>query len=109
MLKARLMVNAIEDLCWILRFLQRSSWLTLQLPVDTFDYTVNIDDDWIADRSTVPPTEHGAGFVLVADPYKPGPEFGSLVHCITEAWDAFIFPIIAVVGILSKAGQTSDK
>jgi hypothetical protein len=62
--------------------------LTLQLPPDTFDYTLKSDDDWIADRSNVPGTECGSGFTPLADPYKKGPEFGSLVHCTTMAWDA---------------------
>jgi hypothetical protein len=72
----------------------------LQLPPDTFDYTLNIDDDWIADGSNVPGTERGAGFTPVADPFKKGPEFGSLVHCTTMAWDAYMLPIIGEVGKL---------
>jgi hypothetical protein len=88
MLTATPLVNGIEDLRWILRFLESSSWLTPQLPPGTFDYTLNIDDDWIADGSNVPGTEHGAGFTPVADPYKNGPEFESLVQCTTMAWDA---------------------
>jgi len=80
----------------------------LQLPPDTFDYTLNIDDDWIADWSNVPGTECGAGFMPVAHPYKKGPEFGSLVHCTTMAWDAYMLPIIGEVGKLRKAAQTSD-
>jgi hypothetical protein len=82
--------------------------LTLQLPPDTFDYTLNIDDNWIADGSNVPGTEHGVRFTPVADPYKKGPEFGSLVHCTTMAWDAYMLPIIGEVGKLRKAAQTSD-
>jgi len=102
------LVHGIEDLRWILRFLESSSWLTLQLPPDTFDYTLNIDDDWIADGSNVPGTECGAGFTPVADLYRKGPEFGSLVHCTTMAWDAYMLPIIGEVGKLRKAAQTSD-
>jgi hypothetical protein len=45
MLTSTLLVNGIEDLHWMLRFLEGSSWLTLQLPLDTFDYTFNIDDE----------------------------------------------------------------
>jgi len=85
MLMATPLVNGIEDWRWILRFLKSSSWLTLQLPPDTFDYTLNIDHDWIADGSNVPGIERGAGLTPVADPYKKGPEFGSLVHCTTMA------------------------
>jgi hypothetical protein len=33
------------------------------------------------DVSNVLGTELGAKFTPVADPYKNGPEFGSLVHC----------------------------
>jgi hypothetical protein len=54
MLTATPLVNGMEDLRWILRFLESSSWLTLQLPPDTFNYTLNINDDWIADGSNVP-------------------------------------------------------
>jgi hypothetical protein len=56
----------------------------------------------------VPGTERGAGFTPVADPYMKGPEFGSLVHCTTMAWDAYMLPIIGEVGKLRKAAQTSD-
>jgi hypothetical protein len=108
MLTATALVNGIEDLHWILRFLESSSWLTLQLPPYTFDYTLNIDDDWIADWSNVPGTERGAGITPVADPYKNGPEFGLRVHCTTMAWDAYMLPIIGEVGKLRKAAQTSD-
>jgi len=45
MLMATPLVNGMEDLCWILRCLESSSWLTLQLPPDTIDYTLNIDVD----------------------------------------------------------------
>ena len=45
MLTATPLVNGIKDLHWIMRFLESSSWLTLQLPPDTFDYTLNIDDN----------------------------------------------------------------
>jgi hypothetical protein len=108
MLTATPLVNGIEDLRWILHCLDSSSWLTLQRPSDTFDYTLNIDDDWIADGSNVPDTERGAGFMPVGDPYKKGPEFGSLVHCPTMAWDAYMLPIIGEVGKLRKAAQTWD-
>jgi len=102
------LVNGIEDSRWILRFLESSSWLSIQLPPDTFNYTLNIDDDWIADRSNVPDTERRAGFTPVTDPYKKGPEFGSLVHCTAMASDAYMLPIIGEVGKLRKAVQTSD-
>jgi len=102
------LVSGIEDFHWIPRLLESSSWLTLQLPPDTFDYTLNIDDDWFADGSNVPGTECGAGCTPVADPSKKGPEFGSLVHCTTMAWDAYMLPIIGEVGKLGKATQTSD-
>jgi len=82
--------------------------LTLQLPPDTFDSTLNIDDDWIADGSNVPGTGCGAGFTPVADPNKKCPEFGLLVHCTTMAWDAYMIPLIGEVGKLRKAAETSD-
>jgi len=72
------------------------------------NYTINIDDDWVADGSNVLGTEHGAGFTPVADPYKKDPEFGSLVHCTTMAWDTYMLPLIGEVGILREATQTLD-
>jgi hypothetical protein len=108
MLMATPLVNGIEDLRCILRFLESSSRLTLQLPPETFDYTLNIVDDWIADGSHVPGTKRGAGFTPVADPYKKGPEFGPLVHCTIMACYAYMLPIIGEVGNLRKAAQTSD-
>jgi len=102
------LVTGIEDLSWILCFLESPSWLTLPLPPDTFDYTLNIDGNWIAHESNLPGTEGGAGFTPVADPYKRGPEFGSLLHCTTMAWDAFMLPIFGEVGKLRKAARTSE-
>ena len=108
MLTATTLVHGIQDLRCILRFLQSSSWLTLQMPPDTFEYTLNIDDDWIADGSNVPGTGRLAVFMPVADPYKEGPEFGLLVHCTTMVWDPYMLPIIGEVGKSRKAAQTSD-
>jgi len=102
------LVNGIEDLHWILRCLESSSWLTLRLLLDAFDYTLNIDDDWIADGRNVPGTARDVGFTPVADPFTKGPEFGSLVHCTTMASDAYMLRIIGEVGKLRKATQTSD-
>jgi len=82
--------------------------LTLQLPPDTFDYTLNIPDDWVVDGSHVSGSERGAGITPVADPYNNGPEFGSLVHCTTMAWDTDMLPLIGEVGKLRKATQTLD-
>jgi hypothetical protein len=62
MLTATPLVNGIEGLCWILHFLERTSLLTLQLPPDPFDDTLNIDDDWIVDGSNVPGTKFVARF-----------------------------------------------
>jgi hypothetical protein len=44
--------------------------LTLQLLPDTINNTLNIDDDEVADRTTVSGTERGVGFTLVADLFK---------------------------------------
>jgi len=107
-LTATPLVNGIEDLRWILQFLESSSWMTLQLQPATFDNTLNIDDDWIADGSNVPDTERGARFTQVADPYKKGPEFESPVHYTTMAWDGYMLPIIGEVEKLGKATQTAD-
>jgi hypothetical protein len=102
MLTATPLVNGIEDLCWTLCFLESSSRLTLQLPPDTFEYTLNFNDHWVADGSNVSGTESGAGFTPGADPYKKGSEFGSLVHFTTMAWDAYMLPIIGEVGEIKK-------
>jgi len=91
-----------------LEFLESSSWLTLQLPPDRFNYTLNFDDHWVMDGSNVSSTEHGARFMPVAYPYKKCPEFRSLVHCTTMAWDAYMSPLIGKVGKLRWSTQTSD-
>jgi hypothetical protein len=67
MLTATPLVNSIEDLHWILCFLESISWLTLQLPPDTLDYTLNLDDHWVANGCNVSDTEHLAVFMTVAD------------------------------------------
>jgi hypothetical protein len=69
MLMATPLVNGIEHLRWILRFRESSSWLTLQLPPDTFGYTHNFDDHWVTDGSNVSGTERGAVFMPVAATY----------------------------------------
>jgi hypothetical protein len=69
MLTATPLVNGIEDLRWILCFLENSSWLALPLPPDTFGYTHNFDDHWVTDRSNVSGTERSAVFTPVANPY----------------------------------------
>jgi len=74
MLTATPLVNGIADLYWILRFLESSSWLTLQLLPNTFDYTLSVSEDWVVDGSNVSGTEHDAGFTPVADSYMNGPE-----------------------------------
>jgi hypothetical protein len=45
MLTATPLLNGIKDRRRILRFRESSSWLSLQLLEDTFDYTLTIDDD----------------------------------------------------------------
>jgi len=101
------LVYGIEDMRWILCFRESSSRLTLQLLGDTIDYTLNLDGDWVGDGSTVSSTECGARFTPVSAPYKKGPEFSSIVHCTTIAWDADMLAIIGEVGKLRKATQSS--
>jgi len=103
MLMATPLVNRIEDLHWIMRFLESSCWLTLQLSPDTLDYTLNFDDHWLAIGSNVSGTECRAVFMPVADRLKNGPEFGSLVCCKTIASDAYMLPINGEVGKLRQA------
>jgi len=108
MLMATPLGNGIEHLHWILHFLESSSWLTLQLLPDTFDYTPTSDNVWVADRSNLSGTKHGARFTPVADPYKNGPEFESRVHCTTMAGDTYMLPLIGEEGKVRKATQTLD-
>jgi hypothetical protein len=75
-LTATLLVNGIEDWSLIVHFVERSSWLTLQLLPDTFNNTLNIDNDWVTDRSNASVTECGGRISPVADPYMQGQEFG---------------------------------
>jgi len=100
------LANGIEDLRWILRFLESSCWLTLQLPPNTFNHTLTIDDDWVADRTNVSGNESGVGFMPVADLYKKGPELGSLVHRTIIGWDTYMLHIIGEVGKSKQATQT---
>ena len=67
---ATLSVNGVDDLCWIPHLLETSFCSTLHLPPDRVYYTLNINDNGIADGSTVPATECGVEFTPVADPYK---------------------------------------
>jgi len=108
MLTATLLLNGMKDLSWNMRFLESSSWLTLQLPPDTVDFTLNIDDNWVADGCNMSDTEDGAWFTPVADPYKKSPEFRSLVYCTTMPRDAYMLPIVDEVGTLGKATKTMD-
>jgi hypothetical protein len=88
--------------------LQSSSWLSLQLQPEIFDYTLNIDEDWVPHRSNVSGTEYGSGFTPVTDSYKKGPELSSLVHSTTIPWDAYLLPMAVEVGKFRNAMQTSD-
>jgi hypothetical protein len=67
MLMATQLVISIEDFCWILHDLESLSWLTLQLPLDTFDCAHNSHDNSIADGSNVPGPGHGERFTPGAD------------------------------------------
>jgi len=87
MLTATPLVNGFQDFCWILHFLESSSFLTLQLPPDTYDNTLNFDVHWVAEGSIVLGFHPGDRFMQVADPYKKCPEFGVLVLCTTSVSD----------------------
>jgi len=101
-------VTGIKDIHWILNFLKQLSWLTLQLLLDAFDYTLNIVDDWIPNRCNMLCTDCGDRFSPVADLYKTGPEFGPLVHSTTITWDTFMLPRISDVWTLRWAKHTLD-
>lgn len=108
MLMATTLVTGIVDLHWILHFLESVSLITLQLPPDTLNYTLNINNYWVADRSNVSGTEPGAKITPVAGPSNIGPESGSPVHCTTITAHAYMIPHIAEVGKLRKATHTLD-
>jgi len=93
-------VHGNNDLRWILRFLDSSSGLTLQLPPHTVSNTLNFDDRWVSDGSNVSGTKRGAGFTAVLAPSKKGPKFGLLVDCTTLVLDVYMLPIICEVGKL---------
>jgi len=82
------LVNGIEDLHWILCLPESWSWIALQLEPDTLNYTLNIDDDWVTDRSNVSYTEPGARFTPVADLYN---NTQILVHMFTAQQELGIF------------------
>ena len=103
MLMATPLANGIEDFHWTLHFLESSSCKTLQVPPDTFNYTLNIDDYCIAYGSTVSGTECGAWFTPVIDPYKQHPRSGWLVHCTTTPLNPFMSPLISRVEKLRMA------
>jgi len=108
MLNATPLANGIENLNWIVHFHESSSWLTVWLLQETFNYILEIDNNCTADGINVLGSDCGAGFTQVADPYKKGPEFRSLVHCTPMTWVAYILPLIVGVGKLTRATQTSD-
>jgi len=66
MLTVTRLVHGNKDLHWILDFLQSSCRLTLHLPLDTFDCTLNINNHWVTDHSNVSGTTPCAGFTPVA-------------------------------------------
>jgi len=102
MLVATTFVQGIEELRWILHFLESSSWLIRQLPPDRFHNRLNFDDHWVIDGSTVSDTEPCEGFTPGADPNKIGTKFGSLDHGTTMTWDADMSPIIGEAGELRR-------
>ena len=61
------LVNGIEVFQWLMWFLESSSWFTPHLLPDTFHNTLNNDDDWVEDGSTMSGTECGTGFMPVGD------------------------------------------
>jgi len=67
MLMATPVVNRIEDLRWILHYLERLSWLTLQLPPEKSNFTNTFDDHWVMEGSSVSGIEPGAGRIPGTD------------------------------------------
>lgn len=58
--------------------------MKLQLPPDTFDYTLNFDDDWILDGSNVVGTEPGGGFTPAVDQYIHPAAMRSLIDSFED-------------------------
>lgn len=88
------LVNTLEDLYWIWQFLEGSCWLTLYLLPDRFDITLNIDDDWVTERSILSGSQSLVHFTPVGDMYKNGLEFAALVHCTPTTWDTYVLPLL---------------
>jgi len=105
MLMVTALVNGIEALCWSL---DSSSWLILQLPPDSFNYTLNIDVGCVADARNVSGTKHGSGSTPVAVLYKNGPEFRSVLPCTTMTSDIYILRLISEVGNVTRGTHRWD-
>ncbi|KAF8536360.1 P-loop containing nucleoside triphosphate hydrolase protein [Trichophaea hybrida] len=109
MLTATPLVNGIEDLRWVLTFLQRDSWLEEYLPPDTFDQAAMEPqaDDWQPNEmNLLLSTQPDAEYTKIANPYQRGPRYGSHIHCITKAWDWYLLHLIESIGLLRR--QTSQ-
>ena len=98
---------------WILRFLEKPSWLEHGLPPNTFAFKSDIEGDeikWIQWDNTMPPekanvpgTSPGSVFTPVANPYGHAKEnFDTMVHCTLRAWDHFVAPHLARLGVLAR-------
>jgi len=109
MLMATPLVNTLEDLYWIWQFLEGSCWLTLYLLPDRFDITLNIDDDWVTERSILSGSQSLVHFTPVGDMYKNGLEFAALVHCTPTTWDTYVLPLLGEMERWREAMKISEK
>ena len=79
------------------------------LPPDTFDQAAmepQVDDWQPNELNPIFGTEPDTQFMKIANPFKLGPQYGSLIHCTTKAWDWYLLHLIESIGSLRK--QTSQ-
>jgi hypothetical protein len=95
MLTATPLVNQMTDLRWVLRFLERPSWVEKELPRDCFRDSNLLDWEEFEDSANEPTlgSAQGAVWSPTMNPYEDAPE-ESMVQCSLKAWDHFVAPHI---------------
>jgi hypothetical protein len=108
-LSATPMVSSVSDCRWILRFLQRRTWVEENVPPDTFALQSDLESGaWTKGAPNVPGHHPEATFTPVANPYGMSREHkDTMVHCTTIAWDMFVAAHMSRYGALArrKAGH----
>jgi hypothetical protein len=104
MLTATPLTTSLTDLRWPIRFLERKTWLELNLPPHTFDLKSRVKSmgtEWEPpsdsegnEEEQLSGSDSNSTWTILADPFNRGPACNSLVHCTTRAWDYYIAPNI---------------